>query len=119
VGLTDILLYAKDLPAMLRFYNEVLGLPILPDTQTPHYVQLNAGGLTLSLHAIPAHIADTFEITTPPTPREDSPFKLTFSVADPAALQANLEALNLPILPRPWGTWDFTDPEGNILAVAK
>lgn len=117
MALQTLMLFVRDLPAMQQFYTEVLGLIAMPEAPLAGYVRLNAGGLILSLHAIPAHIAGEFEISVPPVAREDSPFKLCFSVPDPEALRRRLESLSLPILNRPWGGWDFVDPEGNILSV--
>lgn len=117
MALQNLMLFVRDLPAMQQFYTEVLGLAPLAEAPREGYVRLNAGGVILSLHAIPAHIAREFEISVPPVPREDSPFKLIFSVSEPEALRRKLESLSLPILERPWGGWDFSDPEGNVLSV--
>lgn len=66
-----------------------------------------------ALHAIPAH----FGATASPTPRETAGCKLILAVDDLAAARERLTAAGATILDRPWGGWDFADPEGNVIGV--
>lgn len=108
------MIYVKDLPAMLAFYHQILGLPLIPASRTDTWAEFEAGNATLALHAIPPEIAAQFEITSPPQPREDSPTKLIFTVPDLPAECARLESLGVPLTRLPWNAADALDPEGNI-----
>ena len=110
--LATAMIYVKDLPSMTAFYNETVGLPVL--TRSDTWVELNAGGSTLGLHAIPPHIAQ--DIETGPA-REATPLKLLFAVSDIAAESARLRARGVTMIERCWGGLDIVDPEGNILGL--
>ena len=40
------------------------------------------------------------------------------ALGEPAAARDRLAAAGATILERPWGGWDFADPEGNVVGVA-
>jgi hypothetical protein len=61
------------------FYQSVLGMTVLV-RDADHHVIENADA-QLIIHAIPAHIAETFTISAPPEAREDAAIKLFFTVA--------------------------------------
>ena len=111
------MIYVKDLPHMARFYQDALGLKPIEATRMENWVEFDAGGARFSLHAIPAHIASSIEISSPPKPRERSPVKLFFEVDDVARERQKLEALGIQIIERPWGSCDGVDPEGNIFEI--
>ena len=114
--LQTALIFAKDMPRMTAFYRDGLGLAILPERSSEGWVVFDAGGTLLALHAIPADIARTIEITDPPEPRSQTPIKLLFQTPDLDAVCARLQRLGGTLLPqrRP-GSRDAADPEGNIL----
>lgn len=87
------------------------------DSRTESWVEFDAGGMRLALHAIPSHIAENIEITQPPHAREDNPIKLIFEVDDLEARIASLESEGVKIIQRPWGACDLIDPEGNIVQI--
>ena len=119
--LRSAILYVKDLEGMKRFYGEVLGTS--PSTQgwTDAWATFETGGAWFSLHAIPAEIAKSIEIESPPIPREEHPVKLIFEVKDVELERERLEALGVQILRRPWQkpgeACDAVDPEGNIFQI--
>lgn len=115
--LQGAMLFVKDLERMTAFYSEVLGLSVVPETRAENWVEFRSNGSRFSLHAIPAEIAIGIAIDSPPVPREQGVTKLTFAVPDVAATLARIEALGLPLLRRPWGEFDATDPEGNVFAL--
>lgn len=100
--LRNAILYVKDLEGMKRFYGKMLGA--VPSNQgcTDAWVSFETGGACFSLHAIPAEIASSIEIKSPPMPREESPVKLIFEVKDVELERARLESLGIQILQRPW-----------------
>lgn len=102
-----VLLYVKNLTEMTAFYRDALGLPVVG--VSPGWVELDAGGVRLGLHEIPAAIAA--EIEAGPA-REETPFKLIFT-----ADAAQLAARGVALIERPWGGADGVDPEGNIFGI--
>ena len=117
--LGQVIIYAKDMPKMIAFYEDTLGLSLVLETQTRDWAEFEAGGASLALHAIPAEIADTIEISEPPQPRSQTPIKVVFRVKDVVAERERLlerGALMFPM--RPWGGCDGMDPEGNVFHLA-
>jgi catechol 2,3-dioxygenase-like lactoylglutathione lyase family enzyme len=114
--------YVKNLDRMVSFYGDTLGLKVIEETRLGNFVEFDADGTRLALHAIPREIADQIEISSPPTPREKSPVKLTFEVEDADSELTRLQALGVTIIERPWGTRDgaceAVDPEGNIFQLS-
>jgi catechol 2,3-dioxygenase-like lactoylglutathione lyase family enzyme len=117
MSLHGAMIFVKDLERMTAFYTEVLGLTAVSETRRPNWVEFRANGSRFSLHAIPAEIATGIAIDSPPVPREQGVTKLTFAVDNVAATLARIEAMGLPLLRRPWGDVDATDPEGNIVSL--
>lgn len=111
------MIFAKDLPRMAAFYCETLGLPVVPETRTDHWLELDAGAVGLGLHAIPESIAEGIEIETPPVAREATPVKLVFAADDWEAQCDKLERLGVTVMRKPWGGADCLDPEGNVFHI--
>ena len=103
---------------MEAFYGDTLGLKRIDETRTDSWVEFDAGSARLALHAIPAHIADQIEISSPPRVREKNPVKLVFVVDDAQSERARLEALGVVMVIRPWGSVDGVDPEGNVFQIS-
>jgi catechol 2,3-dioxygenase-like lactoylglutathione lyase family enzyme len=112
------MMFVKDLDRMAAFYRDTLGLRLVAETRTDLWVEFDAGNASLALHAIPPHLADGIEISSPPRVREMSTTKLVFAVEDVPVERARLEALGVTMLLRPWGTCDGIDPEGNVFQIA-
>lgn len=72
------LIYAKRLSALSTFYQSLLSMQAVLE-ETDHHV-LESRDFQLIIHAIPEHIASTFEISMPPEPREQQAIKLFFTV---------------------------------------
>ena len=120
MNLRRAIVFAKDLERMTAFYRDGLGLRVIPETRQEGWVELDAGGALIALHAIPAHIAETIEVKTPPEAREDTAIKLVFLTDDVAAARAHLAAHGAVMFdPRSWGSCDGLDPEGNVFQIAK
>jgi predicted enzyme related to lactoylglutathione lyase len=116
--LRGAVLFVKEFDRMLGFYRDGVGLAVLPG-QGEGWVSLDAGAMTLSLHAIPAEIASGIAIASPPVAREETPLKLVFEVPDLEAARAHLAAHGATVLaPKPWGACDVLDPEGNVFQIA-
>ena len=117
-ALAGVLIYAKDLERLSRFYEAVLGAAVVA-ADADHRV-LQSPQAQLILHAIPAPYADQIVITVPPTPREEQAFKPFFTVPSlEQAEQAAVDAGGLvhgPLWPGPGlRVRNIADPEGNIV----
>jgi predicted enzyme related to lactoylglutathione lyase len=115
-----LFVYAKDLARLARFYEALLGMTRLHATD--EMVVLESQDVQLIVHAIPPHIAATFEITTPPQRREDTALKFFFTVPTIAAARAQAPALGGEVMLQQWQGPGFVvcnacDPEGNIFQV--
>ena len=115
------ILYVKDLERMRNFSSEMLGAKPTNQQSTDAWADFKTGGARLALHVIPAEMASTIEIKSPPNPREQNPVKLIFEVSDVASERARLESLGSQILRRPWQrtgeAFDAVDPEGNVFQI--
>ncbi|MBV8731046.1 MAG: VOC family protein [Acidobacteriia bacterium] len=115
------MLYVKDLNAMKQFYGDMLGLKPTNQDWTDVWATFDTGNTRLALHAIPAEIAKSIEIASPPAQREKSPVKLIFEVKYVESERARLESLGIQMVRRPWQkigeACDGIDPEGNIFQI--
>lgn len=113
-------LFAKDLPRVARFYEQLLTMTVV-HAESDHVV-LESPGCQLVVHAIPEPIARSIEIANPPVRREETPIKLFFQVASLAAARLAAAGLGGALNPphREWEARGFRacdghDPEGNVL----
>jgi len=114
------MIFAKNIERMMAFYRDALGLTPLPDKSSEGWIEFDAGGVALALHAIPAHIAKDIEITNPPAAREGTPIKLVFEVPDIEV--ARIHLINHGAVmsePSAWGSCDGADPEGNVFQIVR
>ena len=114
------LIYAKDLQRLSEFYQSLLSMRLL-GADAEHHVIASAD-MQLVIHAIPAHIAATFEIATPPAPREEQAIKLFFTVPSLAAAAVQAASLGGALFGPEYAGPGFRvrngyDPEGNIFQV--
>jgi len=109
------MIFVNDLPGMTAFYTNTLGLTPVAETRMDNYVEFETGGMLFALHAIPAELRA--QPSLPVKPRESVPVKLSFEVSDPDAERVRLEGLGVPIIRRPWGAYEYVDPEGNIFGI--
>ena len=113
--LAGAMLFVVDLAAMEAFYRDAVGFVPVEDTRLDDWVEFDTGETSFALHAIPPSIG----ATASPAPRETAGCKLILTVADLAAARERLVAAGATILDRPWGGWDFADPEGNVVGVTE
>ena len=121
--LQNVIIYAKDMAPMARFYGELLGLTPA-GTPTETWIEFSAGPCRISLHAIPSHIAAGIHIANPPEAREETPIKLCLPVADIDHARTKAAELGGKIGPkgneweaRGFRACDGYDPEGNVFQV--
>jgi len=117
---TGAVLYAKDVERMSRFYAECCGVKVA-HSEDDHVV-LESPTFQLVILAIPASIAATISITTPPTRRTDTPIKLFFHVDSIDTTREVARRLGGELNP-PGREWQYHgnkvcdghDPEGNVV----
>lgn len=103
---------------MTRYYGELLQARTA-SSGVDHAI-LQAQGIELVIHAIPAHIAQHIEIASPPVPREEQAIKLIFTVPELSPAIETVIALGGVLCGKTWlgagfRAQDATDPEGNVL----
>jgi catechol 2,3-dioxygenase-like lactoylglutathione lyase family enzyme len=117
--LRRVMIFVKSIERMTAFYRDTLGLRVIPETSGDQWVELDAGGAVLALHAIPPEIATHIEVTDPPEARAATAIKFVFITEDLNATRAHLIAYGATVYePRTWGAFDTLDPEGNVFQVA-
>jgi catechol 2,3-dioxygenase-like lactoylglutathione lyase family enzyme len=120
IRLGAAVVFAKDMPRLAEFYHEALGLPVIAAPMAPGWIEFDAGGVRLALHAIPPRIARQIEITTPPRAREETPIKLMFEVDDLEEVRRRLVRYGATMFePRSTGVCDGLDPEGNVFSLVQ
>lgn len=110
-------LYALDLERIATFYESVLAME--RRVADAEHVALFSGDFQLVIHAIPAPIAATIVIKSPPEPREETAIKLFFTVPSLSQAEATVAARGGELFPHGWKgdgfrVRDGCDPEGNI-----
>ena len=114
------MIFAKDMDRMTAFYRDGLGLRLIPETHQDGWVEFEAGGCLLALHAIPAEIAKDIDITSPPLPRSHTPMKLVFETRDLEVARNHLLSQGAIMRePSTRGACDGLDPEGNVFQIVK
>jgi catechol-2,3-dioxygenase len=114
------IIFAKNIERMTAFYRDGLGLRVLPRTSIEGWVELDAGGSLLALHAIPAEIARGIRIASPQQARADAPVKLVFQTSDVEAARVHLIAHGAVMHEtQSWGACDGLDPEGNVFQIVR
>lgn len=111
-------IFVRDMAAMRRFYENVLGFPLLREL-SPNWIEYGLGGNTLALATPGRTAADA------PVPRGTASLQLAFKVSatevDACAgeLVSQGIALLSPPTNQPFGhrTLFFRDPDGNLLEV--
>jgi len=118
IRLGAAIIFAKDMQRLAEFYHEALGLPVITAPTAPGWLELDAGGVRLALHAIPPRLARQIEITHPPRAREETPVKLVFEVDDLEAMRRRLVHHGATMFePKSSGVCDGLDPEGNVFSL--
>lgn len=115
-----LFVYAKDLVSMARFYESILGMARLHDTE--ELVVLQSSEIQLVVHTMPVEFASAIVITSPPQRRVNTALKFFFTVASISAVKSAAPALGGEVYPEQWEGPGFLacnacDPEGNIFQV--
>lgn len=117
-----VFVYALDLERLAGFYQAVLALRRVHATAELVVLQPQDSDIQLVLHAIPAAIAATITVTTPPTRRDNTALKFFFTVPGLPAARQLAASLDGEIGSEHWQGPGFVvcnacDPEGNVFQV--
>lgn len=113
-----VLVYARHLESLARFYRELLSLEVLvADTE---HVVAETDDIQLVLHAMPPHLAAEVTIASPPAPREQQAFKPFFNVPSLEDAETRARELGCYVFGPVWGgpglkVRNACDAEGNII----
>jgi predicted enzyme related to lactoylglutathione lyase len=126
VRLGRVILFAKDVPRLGAFYQDVVGFTAIATDRDPdEWLVLDTGGAELALHRVPDPWNAGVEIADPPEPRHGSPHKPVFVVDDIVATRERLLARGVVALdtgpvnpPGQLVRCDFVDAEGNIFQIS-
>ncbi len=113
-----VIVFARDMAAMRRFYGEVMGFPVYRDVG-PAWIEYRVGGTLLTLTERGLVFDD------PETPKGALSLQLAFRVtrAEVDACAAALKERGIALVDEPkdqsWGhrTLFFRDPDGNVLEI--
>jgi catechol 2,3-dioxygenase-like lactoylglutathione lyase family enzyme len=113
-----VIVFARDMAAMRKFYGEIMGFPIYRDVG-PAWIEYRVGGtlLTLTEHGL--------VFNDPKTPKGALSLQLAFRVtrAEVDACAAALKDRGIALVDepkdQPWGhrTLFFRDPDGNVIEI--
>jgi catechol 2,3-dioxygenase-like lactoylglutathione lyase family enzyme len=113
--MAQTIIFVDDVARMQAFYQGTLGLSVI--TAEPGWVQLDAGGVVLALHAIKPGPG----LPDPAPERVDSCIKLCFHVDDVEPARAALAAAGIRMREvHHYGGVAFCDgidPEGNVFQI--
>lgn len=114
---SGLFLYAKDLARVAGFYETVAQLSRLHANH--ELVVLQGQGIQLVVHAVPAPIAETIVLTSPPQRRDNTALKFFLTVPSLADAGRRAHELGGEVFAEQWPGPGFVarnamDPEGNV-----
>ena len=115
-----LFVFAKDSERVSKFYESVVGMSRLHETD--ELTVLQSPDIQLLVHKIPGQIAKDIEISSPPEKREKTALKFFFTVPSLANARSNASSLGGEVFNENWNGPGFVvcnamDPEGNVFQV--
>ncbi|MBL8309586.1 MAG: hypothetical protein JNL19_04115 [Burkholderiales bacterium] len=114
-------LYANNVARVASFYEAVADLHVAEADTSWVRLRSPSADFELVVHGIPAHIAASIHIATPPDIREDTPIKLVLPARSLTLARDAADRLGGAVFPdaRAWSQAGFLhcdgyDPEGNV-----
>jgi predicted enzyme related to lactoylglutathione lyase len=113
-----LVIFSVDVRRLVAFYEDILGAT--PTFEPSGDVRLLSEREEVLIHAVPAQIAKTIDIQTPPKPREQSAIKPVFDVASLEAALAQVVERGGVATGRTFSIdgltrHDVLDPDGNVI----
>jgi hypothetical protein len=119
--MTSLVIFAVNVKMLANFYEKVLDItPIPRPGDSTKDIRLGKDGEELLIHSIPARIAKSIVIESPPVPREVAAMKPVFDVKSLASAVEHVSVLGGIITDRTFTLdgltrRDIVDPEGNVV----
>lgn len=115
-----LFVFAKDSERVSKFYESVVGMSRLHETD--ELTVLQSPDIQLLVHKIPGQIAKDIEISSPPEKREKTALKFFFTVPSLVKARSNASNLGGEVFNENWNGPGFVvcnamDPEGNVFQV--
>lgn len=112
-----LFIYAVDAERIATFYARIAGMTRVHERD--ELIVLESPDMQLLVHRIPAPIAASIVIQTPPRKREDTALKFFFTVPSLAQARSAAAALGGAVFEENWRGPGFVvcnamDPEGNV-----
>ncbi|WP_458122092.1 VOC family protein [Paenibacillus sp. Z6-24] len=115
-----IILYVNDFEQSMRFYRDILGLPIKMEAGT--YVEFDTGATTLSINTRES-VNELLDLGLTADVPAASSFEVGFVVEDVSAVIEELRSQDVPVIrepvTKPWGQTVayVTDPDGHFIEI--
>jgi len=114
----SLVVFSIDVRRLTVFYEAVLGAK--PNYEPSGDIRLLGDRMEVLVHSVPAEIAKTMEVRTPPEPREGSAIKPVFDVESLGAALQQVKARGGVVTGRAFGIDgstrnDVIDPDGNVI----
>jgi lactoylglutathione lyase len=115
-----VILYVNDFDKTMKFYKDILGLPVKMQHDT--YVEFDTGATTLSINTRES-VKEMIGLEMPAGSVASQTFELGFVVEDVEATIEALRGLDVPIykepVTKPWGQTVayVTDPDGHYIEI--
>ena len=116
--MSSLVVFSINVRRLAEFYEIVLGAK--PLTEQSGDIRLINDRDEVLIHSIPKSIAKNIEISSPPAPRENSPFKPVFDVASLEIALKSVEAMGGVVTSRAFSLdgltrHDVLDTDGNVI----
>jgi predicted enzyme related to lactoylglutathione lyase len=116
--MSSLVVFSVDVPRLAAFYEAVLGAK--PNHEPSGDIRLLGDREEVLIHKLPAKIAKTIELRTPPEPREGSAIKPVFDVDSLEAALEQVDTRGGVVTGRTFSIdgltrYDVIDPDGNVI----
>ena len=116
--MSSLVVFSVDVRRLAVFYEAVLGTK--PNHEPSGDIRLLGDRQEVLVHSVPAKIAKTIEVRTPPEPREGSAIKPVFDVESLEAALEQVKAKGGVVTGRAFSIdgltrHDVIDPDGNVI----
>jgi hypothetical protein len=116
--MSSLVVFTRNIQGLAVFYGTVLGAK--PLSEPSGDIRLINDRDEVLIHSIPKKITKEIEITSPPTPRENSSLKPVFDVASLETALDSVEATGGIVTSRTFSVdgltrRDVVDPDGNVI----
>jgi hypothetical protein len=118
--MSSLVVFAVDVRRLADFYEAILGAS--PTYEPSGDIRVHSDREEVLIHSVPARVAKTIEIRTPPEPRDSSAVKPVFGVGSLEATLDQVKAKGRVVTARTFTIdgltrHDVLDPDGNVIQI--